>query len=78
MNKMANEKRLFKVVWINKMVNGIVINPTTVKAKNIAGACKSVEKRDGCVAVISATMVTGPLMSDKEVETVEDYDEALR
>ena len=75
---MATQKRLFKVVWISKMENGTVINPTFVKAKTISGACKTVEKSDTCVAVVSATMITGPFMTDKDVETVEDYEEAAR
>ena len=71
-------KRLFNVKWINRMTNGTVIQTTPINAKTISGACRRVEMREGCISVISATMVTGPLMSDKNVETVKDYESAAR
>ena len=67
-------KKLFQVVWISERVNGTVINPTFVKAKNISGACKQVEAKDTCVAVLSVKMLTGPFNTDKDVETLEEYD----
>ena len=69
-----SNKKLFKVLWISKMNNGTVVQHSSVYAKNITGACKQVERRDTCTAILAAQMRTGPRMTDKKVETLKQYE----
>ena len=70
-------KLYFTVKWIGDLNGRAVETNSMVKSTSAKGACSIVEKRNGYIDVIGVTMRTGFFISDKKIETFEDYTQMI-
>ena len=71
-----SRKIAFEVSAVHRMKAGKVLYTNIVDTRSAMEACKEVELTKTCIAVLSVKMITEPMIENKEVTTLREYDEA--
>lgn len=71
-------KIAFEVSAVHRMKACDAVYTQIVDSMTAGDACKEVEQTTTCLAVLSIKMITEPMVENKEVTTLREYDEATR
>ena len=71
-----SQKTAFEVSAVHRMKACDAVYTQIVDTRSAMEACKEVELTETCIAVLSVKMITEPMIENKEITTLREYDEA--